>query len=125
MYFSNVFWWDIIDRNIRLPLKLTAVVLYNPSQSFSIVQINIHSLCPSGANAPSLSRYTDWQFQKMDSYGRMGQFSKKHMGRKIFSNGMPTNMKIYCKVVNIPNGVYHIMMAVILSTKFKIDAAGG
>lgn len=38
---------------------------------------------------------------------------------------MPTNMKIYCKVVNIPKGVYYIMMAVILSTKFKIDAAGG
>ena len=99
--------FDITDKDIRSSIKGAATILDYPSkQGIPIKWIDTHSLRSGGANALSLSGYSDRQIQKMGRW-RIATF-KEYIREELacFSRGMSTNMKQKFHFVNIAGGVY-------------------
>ncbi len=86
---------------------MAARILHYPSQKgIPIDRIDTHSLRSGGANALSLSGYSDREIQKM---GRWQSATFKEYIREelsCFSAGKSTAMKTRFNFVNIAGGVY-------------------
>jgi hypothetical protein len=106
-FFAGGTRFDVTDKDIRKSIKAAATILNYPEfKGIPILRIDTHSLRSGGANALSLSGYSDREIQKM---GRWRSTTFKEYIREelaCFSAGMSTNMKRKFNFVNIAGGVY-------------------
>lgn len=100
--------FDVTDNDIRTSIKRAAELLnYPQARGIPIARIDTHSLRSGGANALSLSGYSDREIQKM---GRWKSATFKEYIREelhCFSNGMSRKMKQTFNFVNIAGGAFH------------------
>ena len=99
--------FDVTDNDIWASIKGAATILDYPSKKgIPIARVDTHSLRSGGANALSLSGYSDREIQKMGRW-RSATF-KEYIWEELacFSQGMSTNMKRKFNSVNIAGGVY-------------------
>ena len=99
--------YDVTDKDMRISLKSAAGILNYPEQKgIPIIRIDTHSLRSGGANALSLSGYSDREIQKMGRW-RSATF-KEYIREELacFSAGMSRDMKQKFNFVNIAGGVY-------------------
>ena len=99
--------YDATDADIRSNLKAATVVLNYPEmKGISIGRINTHSLRGSGANALSLSGYSNREIQKMGRW--KSDTFKEYISDQLsdFSEGMSKSMKKVFNFVNTKGGVY-------------------
>ena len=92
---------------MRNSIKAAAGILNYPElKGIPILRVDTHSLRSGGANALSLSGYSDREIQKMGRW-RSATF-KEYIREELacFSAGMSTNMKQKFNFVNIAGGVY-------------------
>jgi hypothetical protein len=96
-FFHNAQRFDVTDNDIQNSLKRAASTLQYPSRN---------SLRSGGADALSLSGYSDREIQKMGRW-RSANF-KEYIREELacFSAGMSTKMKTKFNFVNIAGGVY-------------------
>ena len=107
VYWVNNTRHDVSDEDIRGSLKLAATVLdYPAAKGIPIDRIDTHSLQSGGANALSLSGYSDRQIQKMGRW--KGATFKEYIREELacFSEGMSKSMKRKFGFVNIAGGAY-------------------
>ena len=100
--------FDVTDKDIRLSVKQAAELLnYHESRGIPIALIDTHSLRSGGANALSLSGYSDREIQKMGRW-RSATF-KEYIREQLhcFSDGMSRRMKQKFNFVNIEGGTFH------------------
>ena len=106
-YWMNNTRCDVTDEDIRSSLKMAATLLdYPASKGIPIDRIDTHSLRSGGANALSLSGYSDRQIQKMGRW--KGATFKEYIREELacFSEGMSKSMKRKFGFVNIAGGAY-------------------
>lgn len=106
-FFAGGTRFDVTDKDIRKSIKAAATILNYPEfKGIPILRIDTHSLRSGGANALSLSGYSDREIQKMGRW-RSATF-KEYIREELacFSAGMSTNMKRKFNFVNIAGGVY-------------------
>ena len=99
--------FDVTDKDIRFALKEAAKRLHYPIlKGIPVSRVDTHSLRSGGANALSLSGYSDTQIQKMGRW-RSATF-KEYIREELacFSAGMSRSMKQKFNFVNIAGGVY-------------------
>ncbi len=99
--------FDVMDNDIQTSLKTAATLLSYPmTKGIPIDRVDTHSLCSGGANALSLSGYSDREIQKMGRW-RSATF-KEYITEQLscFSSGMSKNMKTRFNFVNVEGGVY-------------------
>ena len=99
---------DVTAEHISRGVKVAATMLHYPSKKgIPIQRINTHSLRSGGANALSLSGYSDTQIQKMGRW--RGATFKEYIREELacFSEGMSRNMKTNFKFVNIAGNAFH------------------
>lgn len=99
---------QVTDKSVRAALKLAGVALeYLERKGIPVDRIDTHSLRSGGANALSLSGYSDTQIQKMGRW--RSETFKEYISDElnIFSAGMSRSMKQRFNFVNIAGGVYH------------------
>ncbi len=99
--------FDVTDNDVRTSLKTAATLLsYPTTKGIPIDRIDTHSLRSGGANALSLSGYSDREIQKMGRW-RSATF-KEYITEQLscFSSGMSRNMKTWFNFVNVEGGVY-------------------
>ena len=107
-FFVNGQRFDVTDNDIRTSIKRAAELLHYPQAwGIPIARVDTHSLRSGGANALSLSGYSDREIQKMGRW-RSATF-KEYIREELhcFSNGMSQNMKRKFNFVNIAGGVFH------------------
>ena len=107
-YFTDNVPHEVTDKDISRSLKLAAIALDYPSQKgIPIDRVDTHSLRSGGANALSLSGYSDREIQKMGRW-RSATF-KEYIREELacFSAGMSTNMRRRFNFVNIAGGTLH------------------
>ena len=99
--------FDVTDKDMRKSIKAAAGILNYPElKGIPIFRVDTHSLRSGGANALSLSGYSDREIQKMGRW-RSATF-KEYIREELacFSAGMSKNMKRKFNFVNIAGGVY-------------------
>ena len=99
--------FDVMDSDIRKSVKAAAHILHYPThKGIPIECVDTHSLWSGGANALSLSGYSDREIQKMGRW-RSATF-KEYIREELacFSAGMSTKMKTRFNFVNIAGGAY-------------------
>ena len=99
--------FDVTDKDMRKSIKAAAGILNYPElKGIPILRVDTHSLRSGGANALSLSGYSDREIQKMGRW-RSATF-KEYIREELacFSAGMSKNMKRKFNFVNIAGGVY-------------------
>ena len=100
--------YDVIDADIRTAVKLAAGALNYPElKGFPINRIDTHSLRDSGANALSLSGYSDREIQKMGRW--KSDTFKEYINDQLsdFLKGTSKSTKKVFNFINIEGGVYH------------------
>ena len=123
-YFMNGERYDVTDKNIRYSLKHAAEILEYPSaRGIPLERIDTHSLRSGGANALSLSGYSDREIQKMGRW--RGATFKEYIREELacFSKGMTRSMKQKFGFVNILGGVYHDITPVVIATPYESFAS--
>jgi hypothetical protein len=106
MHETNVY--DVTDKDVSIAVKLAGVALdYPAKKGIPIARIDTHSLRSGGANALSLTGYSDREIQKMGRW-RSATF-KEYIREELacFSEGMSTQMHRQFNFVNIAGGVCH------------------
>lgn len=115
---------DVTNKDVRVSIKAAAEILKYPEfKGIPIERIDTHSLRSGGANALSLSGYSDREIQKM---GRWHSATFKEYIREelaCFSRGMSRNMKRKFNFVNIAGGVYTDITHSLVNTPNTITAA--
>ena len=107
--------FDVTDNDIRTSIKRAATFLHYPqTRGIPIARVDTHSLRSGGANALSLSGYSDREIQKMGRW-RSATF-KEYIREELhcFSDGMSTKMRQKFNFVNISGGVFHDVTASII-----------
>jgi hypothetical protein len=107
-FFVQTTRFDVTDNDIRASLKLAAKMLdYPRNKGIPIERVDTHSLRSGGANALSLSGFSDREIQKMGRW--RSQTFKEYIREELscFSTGMSTKMKTKLNFVNIAGGVYN------------------
>ena len=97
---------DVNDEDMRSNLKWAATELDYPCRKgIPIERVDTHSLRIGGANALSLSGYSDREIQKMGRW--RGETFKEYIQEQLdcFSRGMSTKMKQRFNFVNVEGGV--------------------
>jgi len=115
--------FDVTDNDIRASIKGAATILDYPSQKgIPIARVDTHSLRSGGANALSLSGYSDREIQKMGRW-RSATF-KEYIREELacFSQGMSTNMKRKFNFVNIAGGVYTDVTTTVVALPYPTSA---
>ena len=112
--FLSLFWDSNHNENfvtaehMSRSIQLAATMLMYPSKKgIPIHRINTHSLRSGGANALSLSGFSDTQIQKM---GRWRSVTFKEYIREelaCFAEGMSTKMKTKFHFVNVAGNAFH------------------
>ena len=122
-FFVNTRRHDVTDKDVRVSIKAAAEILRYPEfKGILVERIDTHSLRSGGANALSLSGYSDREIQKM---GRWRSATFKEYIRKelaCFSKGMSRNMKRKFNFVNIAGGVYTDITHSLINTPNTITA---
>ena len=119
-YFMNGERYDVTDKNIRQSLKDAANILdYPRNRGIPVERIDTHSLRSGGANALSLSGYSDREIQKMGRW--RGATFKEYIREELacFSKGMTRSMKQKFGFVNISGGVYHDITPLVIVTPYE------
>ena len=114
---------DVTDKDIRSSIKYAAEMLQYPElKGIPVERVDTHSLRSGGANALSLSGYSDREIQKMGRW-RSATF-KEYIREELacFSKGMSKNMKRKFGFVNIAGGVYHDITATVINEPYEIFA---
>ena len=111
---------EITDKHIRQCLKDAARDLqYAELRGIPVERIDTHSLRSGGANALSLSGYSDREIQKMGRW--RGATFKEYIREELacFSKGMTRKMKQKFGFVNIAGGVYHDITPAVLEMPYE------
>jgi hypothetical protein len=99
--------YDVTDKNIRDALKWAATALdYPGAKGTPIERINTHSLRSGGANALSLSGFSEMEIQKMGRWRSATFMEYIREELACFSAGMSTKMRKKFGFVNVAGGVY-------------------
>ena len=118
--FDNNTRYDVTDKDIRTHMKYAAEMLQYPElKGIPVERVDTHSLRSGGANALSLSGYTDREIQKMGRW-RSATF-KEYIREELacFSKGMSRNMKQKFGFVNISGGVYHDITTTMIQKPYE------
>ena len=113
---------DVNDEDMRVSLKLAATELdYHGRKGIPINLIDTHSLRIGGANALSLSGYSDREIQKMGRW--RGETFKEYTREQLsnFSEGMTKKMKQKFNFVNVCAGTHTDVPVDITSTMVVTD----
>ena len=105
-------------------LKVAAAVLdYDAGKGIPIERVNTHSLRGGGANALSLSGYSDRQIQKMGRWksATFMEYIREELG--CFSEGMSTSMKQRFNFVNVAGGACHDITDTAVTMEYDMNAA--
>ena len=97
-----------------------AALNYPSNKGVPLSRIDTHSLRSGGANALSLSGFSDREIQKMGRW-RSATF-KEYIREELhcFSNNMSKKMKQKFNFVNIAGGVFHDVTPYILTQPYNI-----
>lgn len=115
---------DVTDKMVSAGLKLAATALDYPGRlGIPIERIDTHSLRCGGANALSLSGYSDTQIQKMGRW--RGATFKEYIREQLacFSEGMSTAMKQTFQFVNVEGGVYSDVTSTIVTSPYDANVS--
>jgi hypothetical protein len=113
--------YDVCGKDVSKALKMAATLLeYPETRGIPIELIDTHSLQTGGANALSLSGYSDTQIQKMGRW--RGAMFKEYIREQLacYSKGMTTNMKCNFKFVNVHGNAYHDITSTCILTEYKL-----
>ena len=113
---------DVNDEDMRVNLKCAATALdYHGRKGIPIGLIDTHSLRIGGANALSLSGYSDREIQKMGRW--RGETFKEYIREQLsnFSEGMTRKMKQKFNFVNVCAGANTDVPVDITSTMVVTD----
>jgi hypothetical protein len=106
-FFVNNVRFDVTDVDIRRSLKFAAQVLnYPENKGIPVDRVDTHSLRSGGANALSLSGYSDREIQKMGRWRSATFMTYIREELSCFSSGMSQRMKTKFNFVNVTGGVY-------------------
>ena len=86
-------------------------------------RVDTHSLRSGGANALSLSGYSDWQIMKMGWWKSATFMEYIREELACFSEGMSKDMKRSFGFVNVAGGAYHDITSTVLMTEYDEPAA--
>ncbi len=112
--------FDVTDNDMRISIKCAATLLQYPmNKMIPIERIDTHSFRSGGANALSLSGYSDREIQKMGRW-RSATF-KEYIREELhsFSDGMSKNMKWKFNFVNIASGVFHDITSYVIAQPYS------
>ena len=112
----------VTHNHISESLKFAAAALdYPASKGIPIERIDTHSLRSGGANALSLSGYTDRQIQKMGRWKSATFLEYIRESLDEFSAGMSTSMKKTFNFVNVEGGVFHDITNITVNTPYNVN----
>jgi hypothetical protein len=114
--------YDVTDNDIRTSLKTAAAILcYPTTKGIPINRVDTHSLRCGGANALSLSGYSDHEIQKMGCW--QSATFKEYITEQLscFSSGMSRNMRQRFNFINVEGGVYTDMTQDIMQLPLAED----
>ena len=112
--------FDVTDNDMRTSIKRAADMLQYPlNKGIPIARIDTHSFRSGGANALSLSGYSDREIQKMGRW-RSATF-KEYIREELhcFSHGMSRKMKQKFNFVNISGGVFHDVTPYVITQPYQ------
>ena len=101
---------DVTNKDVSRALKVAASALdYPHTRGVPLARVDTHSLRGGGANALSLTGYTDTQIQKLGRW--RGETFKEYIREELasFSVGMSKSMKRCLGYVNVSGGVFHML----------------
>jgi hypothetical protein len=115
---------DITNGGVSKALKAAATVLEYPTvKGIPIDRIDTHSLRSGGANALSLSGYSDTQIQKMGRW--RGATFKEYIREELvcFSEGMSKSMKKKFDFVNIAGNAFNTITDNLIDREYEINVS--
>lgn len=115
---------DVNDEDIRANIKWAAGILdYEGTRNIPVDRVDTHSLRSGGANALSLSGYSDRQIMKMGRWKSATFMEYIREELACFSEGMSKNMKRSFGFVNVAGGAYHDITSTVLLTEYDTPAS--
>ena len=121
-YWENGAFRYVTHTHISDGVKLAATALDYPAcKGIPIERVDTHSLRCGGANALSLSGYSDRQIQKMGRWrsATFLEYIKESLFE--FSAGMSTNMKRSFNFVNVEGGVFRDVTNAAVNTEYNAN----
>jgi hypothetical protein len=118
--FQNGARCDISDKDIRAALKMAAAALHYPvTRGIPIERIDTHLLRIGGANALSLTGYSNRHIQKLGRW--RGETFKEYVREQLsnFSEGMSSSMQKTFGFVNVEEGVFHDVTDTLLTIPYS------
>jgi len=115
---------DITNKDVSKALKAVATVLEYPmAKGIPINRIDTHSLRSGGANALSLSGYSDTQIQKIRRW--RGATFKEYIREELacFSEGMSKSMKKKFDFVNIAGNAFNTITDDLIDREYEINVS--
>ena len=115
---------DITNEDVSKALKAAATVLeYPTAKGIPIDRIDTHSLQSGGANALSLSGYSDTQIQKMGRW--RGATFKEYIREELacFSKGISKSMKRKFHFVNITGNAFNTITDDLIDREYDINVS--
>jgi hypothetical protein len=115
---------DITNEDVSKALKAAATVLeYPTTKGIPIDRIDTHSLRSGGANALSLSGYSDTQIQKMGRW--RGATFKEYIREELacFSEGMSKSMKTKFEFVNIAGNAFNTITDDLIDREYDVNVS--
>jgi hypothetical protein len=115
---------DITNEDVSKALKAAATVLeYPTAKGIPIDRIDTHLLRSGGANALSLSGYSDTQIQKMGRW--RGATFKEYIREELacFSEGMSKSMKTKFDFVNIAGNAFNTTTDDLIDREYKVNVS--
>ena len=111
--------YNVTDGDIRKSIKLAAgLLLYPEKKGIPIQRVDTHSFRSGGANALSLSGYTDRHIQKMGRWRSATFLEYIREELACFSQGMSTKMKQRFNFVNVEGGVFHDVTTAVVNDSY-------
>ena len=123
-YFVDDERYYLTDKDVSAALKSAATILQYPeTKGIPVERVDTHSLRSGGANALSLSGYSDTQIQKMGRW--RGATFKEYIREELacFSTVMSKAMTRRFNFVNIAGGVYHDVTNSVMVTDYTTQKA--
>ena len=123
-YFISGHHYNITDKNIWDALKWTGATLdYPGAKGMPLDRINTHSLRSGGANALSLSGYSEMEIQKMGQWQSATFMEYISEELACFSVGMSTQMRKKFGFVNVAGGVYRDVTNDLLNEPYSANVS--
>ena len=117
---------EVTDRDISAALKDAATCLaYPEKKGIPIDRIDTHLLRIGGANALSLSGYSDREIQKMGRW--RGETFKEYVREQLsnFSEGMSRAMKKSFGFFNVEGGAFKDITKAVVSMEYNQCVSNG